>query len=180
MSLAIASRYARALADIVSSGKLQADTVVGQLREFRALQTSSVEFRGVLASPAVPVRKKLAAAGRFADQLGFSPVLKNFINVVIGHGRIAMLGEILMSLEAQLDERRGIVRAAVTSARPLELTQRNEVEAALAKATGKRVFGEYAVDEALIGGMVARVGSRVYDGSVRGQLQAMRGRLVRS
>jgi len=180
MSLAVASRYARALADIVSSGKLQADAVIEQLRGFRALQTGSTELRNILVSPAVPVRKKLAAAGRLADQLGFSPVLKNFLNVVIGHGRIAMLGEILVSLEAQLDERRGIVRAAVTSVRPLELPQRNEVEAALAKATGKRVFGEYAVDETLIGGMVARVGSRVYDGSVRGQLQAMRGRLVRS
>ncbi|MBM3783423.1 MAG: ATP synthase F1 subunit delta [Acidobacteria bacterium] len=182
MSLAVASRYARALADLVSDGKAgaSADEILSQLRAFHGLQSGSVELRNILASPAVPVRKKRAAAGRLAGQLGFGPVLKNFLNVVIDHRRAALMGEILASLEQQLDERRGIVRAAVTSARPLDEAQRSEVEATLARTTGKKVFGQYSVDEALIGGIVARVGSRVYDGSVRGQLQAMRGRLVRS
>ena len=100
--------------------------------------------------------------------------------VLIDHRRTAMLGEILTSLESQLDERRGIIRAQVQSSRPLDEAQRQQIEAALGRATGKQVFGQYKVDEALIGGLVARVGSRVYDGSVRGQLQAMRVRLVRS
>ncbi|MFN0102306.1 MAG: ATP synthase F1 subunit delta [Bryobacteraceae bacterium] len=179
MSLAIASRFAHALADILSSPEA-ADDAVAKLREFHEMQQSSTELKNILISPAVSRRKKKAAVARFAEQIGFSPVLKNFLYVLIDHRRTAMLGEILASLESQLDERRGIVRANVQSARPLDDGQRREVEAALGRATGKQVFGQYAVDDALIGGLVARVGSRVYDGSVRGQLQAMRVRLVRS
>ena len=179
MSLAIASRFARALADILSSSEA-ADDAVRKLRAFDELQQSSADLKNILISPAVSGRKKKAAVARFADPIGFSPLLKNFMYVLIDHRRTAMLGEILASLEAQLDERRGIVRAQVQSARPLDEGQRREVEAALSRATGKQVFGQYAVDDALIGGLVARVGSKVYDGSVRGQLQAMRVRLVRS
>ena len=179
MSLAIASRFARALADILTSLEA-ADDAVMKLRAFHELQQSSPELRSILASPAVSPRKKKAATGKFADQLGFSTVLKNFMYVLIDHRRTAMLGEILASLETQLDGRRGIVRANVHSARPLDKAQRREIEAALGRTTGKQVLGQYAVDDALIGGLVARVGSVVYDGSVRGQLQAMRSRLVRT
>lgn len=179
MSLAIASRFARALADILTNPEAANDAVV-KLRVFDELQQSSPDLKNILISPAVSGRKKKAAVARFAEQIGFSPLLKNFMYVLIDHRRTAMLGEILASLETQLDERRGIVRANVQSARPLDEAQRQAIEAALGRATGKQVFGQYKVDEALIGGLVARVGSRVYDGSVRGQLQAMRGRLVRS
>lgn len=179
MSLAIASRFARALADIMTSLEA-ADDAVTKLRAFTELQKSSPELRNILISPAVSPRKKKAAVARFAYQLGFSPVLKNFMYVLIDHRRTAMLSEILASLETQLDQRRGIVRANVQSARPLDEAQRREIEAALGRTTGKQVVGQYGVDDALIGGLVARVGSVVYDGSVRGQLQTMRGRLVRS
>lgn len=179
MSLAIASRFARALADILTTPEV-ADDAVAKLKSFEALQQSSPDLRNILNSPAVPARKKKAAVARLAGELGFSGVLKNFLFVLIDHRRTALLGDILVSLVAQLDERRGVVRASVVSARPLDDSQLREIEAALGRATGKQVFGQYAVDEALIGGMVARVGSRVYDGSVRGRLQAMRSRLVRS
>jgi F-type H+-transporting ATPase subunit delta len=178
MSLAIASRFARALADILTSLEAADDAVV-KLRAFHELQQASPELKNILISPAVSPRKKKAAVGRFADRLGFTTVLKNFMYVLIDHRRTAMLGEILASLESQLDERRGIVRAKVQSARPLDEAQRREIEAALGRTTGKQVLGQYAVDDALIGGLVARVGSVVDDGSVRGQLQAMRVRLVR-
>lgn len=179
MSLAIASRFARALADVLNSLEAADDAVV-KLRAFQELRQSSPQLRNILISPAVSPRNKKSAVTQFANQLGFSAVLKNFMYVLIDHRRTAMLGEILTSLESQLDGRRGIVRAKVHSARPLDDAQQREIEAALGRTTGKQVSGEYAVDEALIGGLVARVGSVVYDGSVRGQLQAMRVRLVRS
>jgi F-type H+-transporting ATPase subunit delta len=179
MSLAIASRFARALADILTDPAAASDAVA-KLRAFDELQQETPGLKNILISPAVSARKKKAAVARFGDQLGFSATLKNFVFVLIDHRRTAMLGEILASLESQLDDRRGIVRARVSSAQPLDEAQRRELEAALGRATGKQVFGQYAVDDALIGGLVARVGSRVYDGSVRGQLQAMRVRLVRS
>lgn len=179
MSQAIASRFSRALSDILTD-MAAADDAVVKLRAFDALQQASPELKNILISPAVSSRKKKAAVARFASELGFTPLLKNFLYVLIDHRRTAMLSEIVVSLQSQLDERKGIVRARVESARPLDEAQRRELEAALGRVTGKQVFGQYAVDDALIGGLVARVGSRVYDGSVRGQLQAMRVRLVRS
>jgi F-type H+-transporting ATPase subunit delta len=179
MSLAIASRFARAISEILTSLE-SADDAVAKLRAFQELQDSSPELRNVLISPGVSPRMKKAAVARLGDQLGFSSVLKNFMYVLIDHRRTAMLTEIVASLESQLDERRGIVRANVQSARPLDEAFRREIEAALSRTTGKQVVGQYAVDESVIGGLVARVGSVVYDGSVRGQLQAMRDRLVRS
>lgn len=179
MPMAIASRFARALADILTSPEASDDGIV-KLRSFFELQQASPELKNILISPAVSPSRKKAAVTRFADQLGFSPILKNFMYVLIDHRRTAMLGEILASLETFLDERRGVVRANVQSARPLDESQRREIEAAMGRTTGKQVLGQYAVDGTLIGGLLARVGSVVYDGSVRGQLQAMRSRLVRS
>ncbi|MEO6760038.1 MAG: ATP synthase F1 subunit delta [Saprospiraceae bacterium] len=178
MSLAIASRFARALADTLKTLEAADDAVV-KLRGFQELQDLSPDLRNILTSPSVSPRKKKAAVARLGDQLGFSTVLKNFLYVLIDHRRTAMLAEILASLESQLDERRGIVRAQVRSARPLDESLQREIEAALGRKTGKQVVGQYSVDETMIGGLVARVGSVVYDGSVRGQLQAMRDRLVR-
>ena len=153
-------------------------------RDATRLAVAAAQLTTIRGADAVlPVRCDVldkAAVAQFAGQLGFSATLKNFMYVLIDHRRTAMLGEILASLESQLDGRRGIVRASVQSTWPLDEAQRREIEAALGRTTGKQVSGVYEVDDALIGGLVARVGSVVYDGSVRGQLQAMRDRLVRS
>ena len=177
--MAIASRFARALGDILNTLEA-ADDAVAKLSAFQELQEESVELRNILISPGVPARTKKSAVSKLGDRLGFTPILKNFLYVLIDHRRTAMIGEIVESLKSQLDERRGIVRANVVSARPLDEALRREIETALGRTTGKQVVGKYAVDEALIGGLVAHVGSVAYDGSVRGRLQAMRGRLVRS
>lgn len=182
MSLAVASRYARALLDVLSGpdAGVSGDDALAGLTAFHALQESSAELRNVLQSPAVAPNRKRAAVSRLADRLGLARVVRNFLFVLIGHRRTALLKDVLEALRAQMDERVGIARASIASARPLDEPSRGDVEAALSRATGKKVVGQYAVDGSLIGGVLARVGSRVYDGSVRGQLQAMRGRLVRS
>jgi F-type H+-transporting ATPase subunit delta len=182
MSLAVASRYARALVDILlgPDPELGPDQALAQLRLFEALQKESADLRHVLASPAVGAARKKAVVERLAAQAGLSVLVKNVLFVLIDHRRIAMLPDVVVSIAAQLDERRGIARARVTSARPLDAEQQAQVETALARLTGKQVHGEYAVDESLLGGITARVGSRVYDGSVRGQLDSLRARLVRS
>ena len=182
MSLAVASRYARALVDILLSPvpAVGPDQALAQLRLFQSLQQDSADLRNVLASPAVGAARKRAVVERLAPLAGLSVLVKNFLFVLIDHRRIAMLPEVVASIASQLDERRGIARARVTSARPLDAEQQAQVEAALARLTGKQVHGEYAVDESLLGGITARVGSRVYDGSVRGQLDSLRARLVRS
>lgn len=182
MSIAVASRYARALVDILMSPApaVTPDLALAQLRLFQSLQQDSADLRNILSSPAVGAARKKAVVERLAPMVSLSGLIKNFIFVLIDHRRIAMLPEVVASIESQLDERMGIARAQITSARPLDAEQQAQVQAALAKLTGKQVLGQYAVDESLLGGVTARVGSRVYDGSVRGQLDSLRARLVRS
>jgi len=182
MSLAVASSYARALVDILmgESPGLTPDLALAQLRVFQSMQQDSVELRNVLNSPAVGAARKKAVVERFARMVSLSGLIKVFLFVLIDHRRIAMLPMVVSLIEARLDERMGIVRAQITSARPLDAEQQAMVQAALAKMTGKQVLGQFAVDEALLGGVSARVGSRVYDGSVRGQLDSLRARLVRT
>ena len=103
-----------------------------------------------------------------------SPLIRNFIYVVIDHRRIAMIGEIREAFELQLDERLGFVRAEVTSAAALDQARLGaNLESELSRLTGKRMRLRFDVDPALLGGVVARIGSTVYDGSVRGELRQL-------
>jgi len=141
--------------------------------------SASSDLPAVLLSPAVPPARKRAVVSRLAAQLGVSTLVQNFLFVVIDRRRIAMLKDIRQAFETLLDERVGVVRADVSSARELASAQREKIRQQLARATGKQVRCEFAVDGDLVGGVVVRVGSTIYDGSVRGQLEALRQRLVR-
>ncbi|MBM3738847.1 MAG: ATP synthase F1 subunit delta [Acidobacteria bacterium] len=179
MSLAVANRYARVLADVVlapSSG-LEAPAALGQLHQFNALVKESPELKNVLLSPAVSAGRKRSVAGKLAEQLGLHRLMKNFLYVAIDHRRVAQLELIALAFETVIDERLGRVRAQVSSAVELDAVKRAEIEAELARRTGKQVRCEFSVDPSLLGGVSARIGSTIYDGSVRGQLAALRGRL---
>lgn len=175
-----ASRYARALAETVlapGSGLNPAD-VAAEIRRVEDLLASSAELRHVMLSPAVAASKKRAVMAGFSEQLGLTPRVRNFIFVVIDHRRTAELSAIREAFEAAVDEQMGFVRADVASALPLSDSQRGALEARLNRLAGKRVRMQFATDESLIGGVIARIGSTVYDGSVRGQLEALRRRLT--
>lgn len=180
MSLAIATRYARALADIVFSpgAPLAADQALQEVKSFEALIASSPDFQTILLSPAAPAPKKRNLITRFAAELGISKTICNFLLVVMDHRRIGMLSEIRQALATQIDERTGVAGAEIRSSRPLEQGEQLAIESALARMTGKQIRSQYAVDPDLIGGVTARVGSQVFDGSVRGQLAGMRRKLV--
>ena len=177
--MAVASRYAQALVELVLDPKsaLAPEVALNGLSEFNAIVDSSADLKNVLLSPAVPVAKKRAVAGRFADQLAMPPLMRNFLNVVIDHRRIGLLKLIRESVQAQLDARQGIVEAKIASARTLADGERDALTSALAKMTGKQVRGSFSVDPELMGGATARVGSKIYDGSVRGQLDRLRRKL---
>lgn len=182
MSLAVANRYARVLADVVlapGSGVAPAEAI-SQLQQFSSLLQGSIDLRNVLLSPAVSPARKRAVAGNLADQLGLHRVLKNFLWVMIDHRRTSQMTEIASSFETVIDERLGRVRAQVSSATDLQPEQRAQIEAELARLTGKQVRCEFFVDPGLMGGVSARIGSTIYDGSVRGQLAALRGRMSTS
>jgi F-type H+-transporting ATPase subunit delta len=176
---AVATRYASALADVVSlpTSALRSEDALSELHAFEDALNKSSELQNALISPAVPVGRKRAVVGRIADVLGISRIMRNFLFVLIDHGRIALLTGILHSFELIMDERLGFARAEASSARELTGAQRAALNAKLEQLTGKRIRMRFAVDESLIGGAVARIGSTVYDGSVRGQLQTLGRRL---
>lgn len=179
MPRAVTSRYASALAEVVAASPLSAETVAAELKSFTAAMDSSAELRNALESPSVAPGRKRAVISRLSEMLGLSRIVKNFLLVSSDHRRTHELPEIIQSFEAQIDARLGIVRAGVSSAASLEPGQENALSDGLAKVTGKQVRLVSQVDPALIGGVSVRIGSTVYDGSVRGRLEAM-GRRLRS
>ena len=176
---AVATRYANALADVVTAGRssLRPEDALQQLRSFEAALESSAELRNALISPAVPVGRKRAVAGRISGALKLSQIARNFLYVLVDRRRIASLSDVLHRFELIVDERLGFARAEVVSARQLNETQRSALSGQLERLTGKRIRMRFAVDESLIAGVVARIGSTVYDGSVRGQLATLGRRL---
>jgi F-type H+-transporting ATPase subunit delta len=150
---------------------------VAQLNAFETALRSSIELQNALTTPAVPASRKRAVVGRIAGILQLSQIARNFLFVLVDHRRIASLPEIIHSFELVVDERLGFARAEVSAASELTEAQQTALRSELERLTGKRIRARYAVDGALIGGVVARIGSTVYDGSVRGQLQSLERRL---
>jgi F-type H+-transporting ATPase subunit delta len=151
---------------------------LAELQAFEAAFHSSQALRNALASPAVPASRKKAVVGRIAKQLGLSRISLNFLFVLIDHRRIGGLPEIIQTFERTLDERLGFARAEVVSARELTEAQRTALGAALERMVGKQIRMRNAVDGSLIGGVIARIRSTVYDGSVRGRLRSLERRLA--
>jgi F-type H+-transporting ATPase subunit delta len=180
ISPAVVNRYANALADVVLSPNsgVQAPQAVQQLRSFDAVVESSADLRSVLASPAIPIARKRAIIKEIAGKLGLAQIVRNFVLVLSDHRRAAAMAQIVGAFEAILDERLGLVHAEVRSAFELTGKQRGELEGQLGQLAGARVRMRFTVDPDLIGGVTARIGSKVYDGSVRGQLEVMRMRLT--
>lgn len=179
ISSAVINRYANALADVVLSPQsdVKAPEAVAQLRAFSDAVNESRDLRLVLATPAVPMPRKRAVLKDIAERLGTSRVVRNFILVLNDHRRIAGLAEVVDAVEVIFDERLGFVRAEVKSAYDLNGDQQNELASQLSAIAGKQIRMRFTVDPELIGGVTAKIGSRVYDGSVRGQLADMSKRL---
>lgn len=172
----IAQHYADALAEVAISEKT-ADKVRRELRDFLALLRESAQLGVLLGSPAVSRANKHAVAQALVERMGASRTLRNFLFVVIDQRRMALLPEIQEAFEAKLDELEGVARADVTSARELSERERKQLRTVLERLSGRRVEANYELDPKLIAGAVVRVGSTIYDGSVRTQLERLRVRL---
>jgi F-type H+-transporting ATPase subunit delta len=176
----IASRYAHALVDAVTDPKsgIDAYRALADLREFVDAVRGSRDLEMVLLSPSVPPKRKRFVVKALAAKMGIGTLVSNFLQVLVDHRRIALLREIAPLASVFLDERMGFLRADVTTAAPISAAQQNEIAAILEQITGKRIRIEMAMEPDLIGGVIARVGSTVYDGSVRGQLRSLGERLA--
>jgi len=172
----IAQHYADALAEVAISQK-NAETVRRELREFLALLRESPQLGVLLGSPAVSRANKHAVAQALVERMGAGRTLRNFLFVVIDQRRVRLLPEIQEAFEGQLDALEGVARASVISARNLKEGEKKQLRAVLERLSGRKVEAHYELDPTLIAGAVVRVGSTVYDGSVRTQLERLRARL---
>jgi F-type H+-transporting ATPase subunit delta len=173
----VTSRYARAFADVVIELKLDPAKVREELRSVMETVTLSPDLRRVWESPAVPQEQKLKLLDAVAARAGLVTAVRNFLAVLIDHGRMAMLAAITAQFETELNQRLGLAEAQVTSARELSAPERAQLEAELIRLTGKKVSANYVLDKDVLGGAVVKIGSTIYDGSLRGQLRRMREQL---
>lgn len=173
----VARRYGAALADVVvKSG--ETETVRTELRSWEAMLGSNAELSSVFANPAIAHLDKESILDKLIAKAQPGRTTANFLKVLLRNGRIGELREIIERFEAELETRGGNVVAKVTSARDLTESEKAELAANLAKLTGKKIKPAYYVDKGIIGGVVTQIGSTVYDGSVRTQLENLRQELV--
>ncbi len=173
---AIAERYAAALADVALERK-SGEVVRKDLAAFVELYRNSAELRNALETPAVDgaVKNKVIAA--IAAEMGLNDAVRNFISLIVDHRRTHLFQEILQVFVTELNKRLGIAEAEVTTARALSDAEKKELLSVLQRGTGKKIEARFAEDEDRLGGAIVRVGSTVYDGSVREQLNRLREQL---
>lgn len=173
-----APKYAHAFADAASSAGLDVSAAQGQMRDFAATLNGSPELREVLTDPSIAPDQKLAVVDALAERMGMYREVRNLIAVVIDQQRLSDFNEIVAEYHRIADAGLGIADVAIASARELNEDDRHALEQQVARLAGSRIRVEYSQDAALLGGAVVTIGSTVYDGSVRGQLQRMKQALM--
>ena len=170
----LASRYARALVDVIIEHHIDGNVAREQLRTMVDAVHESIELRRVWESPAVDPERKRAVLDAIAGKIGAVKQVRNFMAVIIDHRRLGMLDDMLRVFETELDARLGFAEVQVSSVRALSPQERSEIESRVERMTGKKIRASYVSNPELLGGIVVRVGDTIYDGSVRGQLEKMR------
>ena len=173
----VARRYATALADVVEKTG-EADSVRTELKTWEAMIASNADLSNAFGNPSIAHLKKEAVLEKLIERAKPSRTTSNFLRVLLRNGRINELAQVGTKFDSVIEERRGIVHGTVTSAHDLSAAENAELKAALEKVTGKTVNLTYSNDKDLIGGVVARIGSTVYDSSVKTQLATLRERLL--
>lgn len=174
-----ALRYAHAFQSVAQQSGLDRQRAQEQLADFAATLQESPQLREVLSDPSVPADQKLSVVDALAGRIGFFREVRNFIAVIMDHGRLGDLQFILAEYHKLAEQGAGVAEVDVTSARELDRDDRQQLEFEVSKLAVSRVRVRYSIDPALIGGAVVRIGSTVYDGSVRAQLDQMKHSLMR-
>jgi F-type H+-transporting ATPase subunit delta len=171
---AIASRYARAFADVVFERKLNAPKSVADLNSLTSLVQTSSDLRKTWDNPSISAPQKHAVLDSIITRLDASKEVRNFLAVVIDHRRSNDLAAIVRQVEQEINDRLGFAEAEITSARLLGDAEKKNLEQQVQRMTGKSLRARYAQNATLLGGAVVRVGSTIYDGSIEGQLKRLR------
>jgi F-type H+-transporting ATPase subunit delta len=173
-----AARYARAFADVVQAEKLSQDEVNRQLNDVSATLGESRELREILFNPAMPVATRIRVIDALAPKLGISREVRNLLAVLLRHERLSAFDEIVREYHAEMDRRQGQAKAEVVSARRLDEGERAALQQQASKLAGTQVRATFREDRDLLGGVLVRIGSTVYDGSVRGRLERLKEELI--
>lgn len=173
----VARRYATALADVVIA-RSEAQEVQKELADWAEMMQSNQQLLEVFRNPTIPYEQKRKVLNMLIGRTRVRPTTANFLQVLLQNHRLAELSEVNKRFTQILDERSSVVSAQVTTARPVPQSSQEALRAKLAAVTGKSVRLSFTTDEELIGGIVTRIGSTIYDGSVRNQLQRIRERLA--
>ena len=175
----VASRYAQALFDLADeTGQIEA--VDADLKAIKAMLAESLDLRRLIASPAFSSEDKGRALSALADKAGFSATTRKFIGLLAANGRVGSLAGVITAFQALSAKKRGLVAAEVTTAVELSNDQQKGLQAALRQALGKDPEITTRVDPAILGGLKVRVGSRLYDASLRSKLDQLKFALKRA
>lgn len=175
----IANRYARALADVII-GRGETDEVVTELSDFASMMSQHDQLKAVFASPVIQLDRKRAVLGELLTRLELRPTSSNFLQLLLSYSRLHDLDLMLRALSREIDARTNNVFAEVTTARSITEQEQSILKKQLKEATGKEVRLQFRTDPGIIGGVVTRIGSLVYDGSIKTQLAQMKQRLINS
>lgn len=173
----IARRYSVALADVVLETS-ETETVKDELAAFGELFSGNADLQTVYSNPAITHVNKEKVLENLITKTQPSKTTANFLRVLLENGRLTELGGINDRFAAVLAQRSGLVSAEITSARELPDNERSDFETKLKQLTGKKVSVNYAINKDIIGGVVTRIGSTVYDGSVKTKLENLREQLI--
>ena len=173
----VARRYATALADVVTA-RGEAQEVQRELTAWETMMQSNEQLLEVFRNPTIPYDQKRKVLSALIARVSVRPTTANFLQVLLQNQRLADLNEVNKRFAQILDERSGVVSAEVTTARPVPQTSQDALLAKLTSMTGKNVRLSFNTDEELIGGVMTRIGSTIYDGSVRNQLQQVKERMT--
>ena len=173
----VARRYASALADVVLE-RGEAREVQEELKAWERLFQSSENLQEVFRNPTIAFDQKRAVLNKLIERARPRPTTVNFLKVLLQNQRLTDLDAINRKFAEVLDVRGGLVAANVTTARSVPADAQQKLHATLSNLTGSKVRVSFATDPELIGGLVTRIGSTVYDGSVRNHLQQIKERMA--
>jgi F-type H+-transporting ATPase subunit delta len=175
---AFVARYARAFADVVAQEKLDTAALDRQMDDFLSTWDASAELRDLFVNPAVAALQKVAVLDKMNAKLGLRKELRNLLAVLINNDRIGDVREVVQAYRAEMQERRGIRSVEILTARELSEKDRKGLVAGVGKLAGAEILASFKLDKSILGGTVVRIGSTVYDGSVRGRLERLKEALV--
>ena len=173
----MARRYASALADVALE-RGEAAEVQAELAQWEEMIQSTPNLLEVLRNPTIALDQKCTVLNKLIERAKPRQTTVNFLKVLLQNHRLTNLGEINRKFAETLDERAGMVAATVTTARVVPESSQHQLHAMLTGLTGKKVRVNFATDPDLLGGVVTRIGSTVYDGSVRNQLQMIKEKMA--